>query len=134
MPGKSNYLKAKVINHVLSLEAFTEPSSVFVALYTTAPTDDTLGVEVTGNGYARQEITATNFAVATVTLPQASNQQDITFPTATGGNWGTVVAFALLDAVTSGNMLLWSNLTTSKQVDDGDTVIFRTGQLTYSED
>lgn len=41
-----------------------------------------------------------------VTPVTVTNAASITFPAATA-NWGTVVAFAIYDASTSGNMLMW---------------------------
>jgi hypothetical protein len=42
----------------------------------------------------------------TVTPVNVTNGASITFPAATA-NWGTVVAFAIYDASSSGNMLMW---------------------------
>lgn len=50
------------------------------------------------------------FSAATGSAPSTiTNGSAITFPQATA-NWGTVLAFELRDAVTSGNLLLWDYL------------------------
>lgn len=48
--------------------------------------------------------------------------------------WGTVVAFAILDAATAGNFLYWGDLTASKSIDAGDTAKFAVGELDVTED
>lgn len=85
---------------------FTEPAAVYVALLTTAPTDDTgTGlVEVSGGAYARQA--ATFGSVNNADPSTTANTAAVTFPQSTA-SWGTVVAFALYDAATAGNLLYW---------------------------
>jgi hypothetical protein len=102
-----------VLQHITGYTAiFTEPTA-YIALFTTAPTDDTGtgAVEVSGGAYARvattQGTTGTWAAASTTTDPTTeANALAITFPTATA-NWGTVVAFGMYDAATGGNLLAW---------------------------
>ena len=55
-------------------------------------------------------IVFTAFSAATGSQPSTiTNGAAITFPTATA-NWGTVIAFGLYDASSSGNLLLWDFL------------------------
>lgn len=67
---------------------------------------------LTGNAAINSQGTTDNltfsaFAQSTGTAPATTtNGSTITFPTSTG-NWGTVVAFGLYDAITSGNLLDW---------------------------
>jgi len=63
----------------------------------------------------------------------ATNSADIEFPEATA-NWGTVVAAGVFDASTGGNLLAYSNLTTSKAVSTGDVLRFNTGALDITLD
>jgi hypothetical protein len=118
MPGsKSDFLELELLDHVLggAAMAYTAPTNIHVALFTVAPTDSGGGTEVTGGSYARVQVTnnATNFPAASAGLKQ--NGTAITFAQATA-DWGTVVAFGLFDASTSGNLLYWGWLGT----DDGD--------------
>ena len=53
----------------------------------------------------------------------ASNTAAIEYPTATA-DYGTVVAVGILDAASSGNLLAYANLTTSKVVSSGDVFRF----------
>ena len=123
----TDYLENKLVAHTFSNTAFTSPSSVFVALYTVAPTDSTTGTEVSGGGYARQS------ASFTTTGNAATNASAIEYPTATG-NYGTVVAVAILDASTSGNMLAYATLSASKTISTGDVFRIPAGDLDITLD
>jgi hypothetical protein len=46
----------------------------------------------------------------------------------------TVVAIGIHDALTSGNLLVWGTLSTSKSLDAGDTLRIATGDLDISLD
>ena len=59
---------------------------------------------------------------------QASNTAAIEYPTATA-NYGTVVAVGVLDASSSGNLMAYANLTSSKVVSTGDVFRFNAGDL-----
>ena len=123
----TDYLENKLVAHTFSNTAFTSPSSVFVALYTVAPTDSTTGTEVSGGGYARQS------AAFTTTGNAATNTSAIEYPTATG-NYGTVVATALLDASSGGNMLAFATLSSSKTISTGDVFRIPAGDLDITLD
>lgn len=105
--------------------------SVYVALFTAAPSDSGGGTEVSGNAYARQALSkaAGSWTAGAAGSGQISNTSAITFPTATPAAWGTITHFAIFDASTSGNMILWGVLTASKTVNAGDTFQFAAGQL-----
>lgn len=102
--SKSDYLESKVLDHLLGRTTYTAPATVYVALYTTAPTDAGGGTEVSGGGYARKAVTndATNWPAASG--GSKANGTAIAFPEATA-NWGTVVAWGLFDASSDGNLL-----------------------------
>lgn len=125
MAGFSDYLEDKVLDHVFGGNAYTAPSTLYVALYTVAPTDTGGGTEVSGGGYVRKTST---FNVTGTNPTTASNTAAIEYPTATA-NYGTVVAVGIFDASSSGNLLAYANLTTSKVVSTGDVFRFNTGDL-----
>tara|TARA_R100001463_G_scaffold94567_1_gene149104 strand:- start:424 stop:816 length:393 start_codon:yes stop_codon:yes gene_type:complete len=125
MAGFSDYLEDKVLDHVFGGNAYTAPSTLYVALYTVAPTDTGGGTEVSGGGYVRKTAT---FNVSGTNPTTASNTAAIEYPTATA-NYGTVVAVGIFDASSSGNLLAYANLTTSKVVSTGDVFRFNTGDL-----
>lgn len=124
---KTYYLDNNFLNLALRGIPFTPPTSVNVALYTVAPGVGGGGTEVVGGGYGRQ--------VATFTVPasgQVISTVDILFPVALA-TWGTIVAFALLDASSGGNMLYFGNLSTPRLVLASDQVRFPAGQLVCQE-
>lgn len=131
--SKSDYLENELLDHVLGNSAYSAPATIYVALYTVAPTDSGGGTEVSGGAYAREAVTnnLTNWPAASGGTKQ--NGTAITYSQATA-DWGTVVAFALFDASSGGNMLYWGDLTASKSVELGDTAEFAINGITITED
>lgn len=127
MSAISDYLEAKIINHVLRNTAYTSPgTSIYVALHTASPTDAGGGAEVSGGSYARQQVTAWDAPGATDGHTQNTNA--IVFPTATA-SWGTVTHVGIWDAVSGGNLLFHGALDASKVVDTDDVFQFAAGAL-----
>jgi len=133
MAGKSDYLENKILDFLLGGVSYTPPATVYIALFTAAPTDAGGGTEVSGGGYARVAVANNTTNFPTASNGTKSNGTTITFPTATA-DWGTVVAVGIFDAATGGNLLFWANLTTSKTIQNGDTAQFAAGSLTFTED
>lgn len=136
MAAKTNYLEAALLNAVLRNTSFTSPATVYVGLFTVAPTDAytsgaPTGTEVSGNAYARQ---AATFAAPSGTPRGVANSGTVTFPTATPSGWGTVTHMGIFDASSGGNLLYWEPLAASKTINAGDTANFAAGSLTISED
>lgn len=131
--SKSDYLENEILDHVLGGGDYSRPGTVYIALFTAAPTDAGGGTEVTGGSYARVAVTnnATNWPAAS--SGSKSNGVAFTFTQATA-NWGTVVAFGIFDAASAGNLLYWGDLTASKSVENGDTAEFAVGGITITED
>lgn len=123
----SNYLETKVLDHVFSNTAYTSPSAVYVALFTSNPDEDGSGTEVSGGGYARQ---AGSFSVSGNT---ATTTAAIEYPTATA-DYGTVTHVGVYDALTSGNLLAYAALTDSKNISSGDVFRIPTGELDITLD
>ena len=127
MSSFSDFLENELLDHVFSNAAFSSPTTVYLALFTAAPTDAGGGTEVTGGGYARQAITfgaASGGAIA--------NTGAVPF-TASGANFGDVLAVGVFDALTIGNMLAWDGITTAT-VNDGDTLNFAIGEIDITLD
>jgi len=126
MSEMSNYLENALINVTLRNTAFTAPAAVYVALFTSDPTDAGSGTEVTGGSYAR---TAVTFAAPSngVSLSNA----DCTFTQATAA-WGTVGWIGIYDASTSGNLLYHTPLDVSKAIDTGDIFKIVSGSLSVT--
>ena len=127
MAKLSNYLETELIDHVLRNAAYSSPTTVYIALFTTDPLDDAIGTEITGlGGYARQ---AAAFDAPTDGVTQ--NTDDEEFGPATE-SWGTITHVAIFDAVSTGNMLFHGILDTAKAVGDGDTFKIAAGDLECS--
>lgn len=122
----SNYLENALINGTLRGTTYTAPSAVYVALFTSDPTDAGTGTEVSGGGYARQ--------VATFAAPSNGatvNSAAVEFPQATA-NWGTIGWLGLYDAATGGNLLYHTALTTAKTIDTGDIFKFAASSISVT--
>ena len=152
MSAASNYLEAKLLDHVLKFgngsvtvgtgSGFAPPATLYLALFVNtsgnAATNleaGTLTDEVATAGttaYARQTIA---FDAATGTSPCSSaNTSTITFPTCTNVAWGTITHVAITDSATraAGNVLFYGAVTTSKTIDVGDTFQVSAGNLTIA--
>jgi len=112
----SDTYETTTLNWLFTTGAVTRPTTWYIALYTTAPTDSTAGTEVSGGSYARQAVTMS------VTGDTASNTASIDWPTASA-SWGTIVAASIMDASTGGNIITYGALTVSKTIASGD--VFR---------
>lgn len=140
MAAMTDFLENKLLDFLFRAQALgitgasaaagTGPTTLYVGLLTAAPSDSAAGTEVSGGSYARVSITsalsawagtqsAGSTAASSGTSGTTSNNNAITFPAPTA-NWGVVTHFAIYDASSAGNMLLWGSLTTSKTVNNGD--------------
>ena len=120
MPA-TEYLRTMVGNHVLNNTVYTSPEDLYVALFTTAPTIEGGGTEVTGGSYARAIITFTetatdgefeNNSVSISDMPEA-----------------TVVAIGIYDDETAGNLLAFEQFS-PVSVAASDTYPINAGVLT----
>ena len=125
----SNFLETELLDHVFTNSAYTAPSTLYLSLHTANPDEDGSGTEVStsGTAYARQEVTFT------VSGNTATTDAAVEFPTATA-NFGTVSHVAVWDASTSGNMLAYAALTTSKTIETGDVLRLPAGDLDITLD
>jgi hypothetical protein len=130
MAELSDYMENAIINQMRNVAGVQV--AVYVALFTavTGLEADTgwSGTEVSGGSYARQlaGLTAGSGGLS-------SNAADITFPQATA-NWGVITHCALMDAVTGGHVLMWTQLDASKTINNGDTFKFNAGDLDVTMD
>lgn len=133
--GKGTYWANHMLDLVLGATAFTAPGTVYMAMYTVAPSAGGGGTEASGGSYARAAITnnTTNWPNASGGVKQ--NGTAITFAAATA-DWSSgsnMVAAALWDALTSGNELYFGSLTTAKPVLNGDTASFAINAVSVTE-
>lgn len=127
----SDFSEDEILDHLLGAATYTPPATLYLAVFTAAPTDAGGGTEVTGGSYARLAITnnLTNFPASSGGAK--SNGAVLDMVTASA-SWGTVVAYALFDASSAGNMIGWADLTSPVLINNGDTLRFAAGALTYS--
>lgn len=145
MANMSDYLENKLIDQLFRGQAYSFPATLYMALFIATPTDVAAsGTEVTGGSYARVAVTsslanwagtqgATTTTASTGTNGTTSNNTVITFTTPTA-TWGTVTSFAIFDALTAGNMLIWGPLTISNTISSGNPVNFQISQLSFQID
>lgn len=126
MASASNVTETLLLKYSLTTDAVTRPTAWFIGLHTADVTDAGTGTEVTGNAYAR---TAVSF---TVSGDVATNSATVTFPTASGGNFGTVTHIGIWSASTAGSVYYHGALTASKVVNDGDTFTIQASALTIT--
>ena len=107
MAAISNYLENELLDHVLKNAAYTSPTTVYLALYTSNPTDADSGTECSGGSYARQSITFGSVASGGT----ISNTADITY---TSMPATTVTHVGIHDHVSAGNLLFHGALSSSK--------------------
>lgn len=119
----TDYLQNAVANATLRNTAYSSPGNVFATLYSTAPTESTVGTEIVANGYSRQSVTFSAPSAGSL-----SSNVAVTF-TCSGNNWPVVTAFGVVDATTAGNILYFSGIS-GRTVLVGDSVTFDSGNIT----
>lgn len=108
----------------------TTAGSIWVALYTAAPSDTGGGTEANYTGYARVAVarSGAGWTVSGTSPTQVVNASAVTFGACTAGS-NTITHFGLFDASTSGNLLVYGALSASLSVSAGITPQFASGQL-----
>lgn len=121
MGSLSDYAEIALLDHVFN-SAYTPVATIHLALCTADPTDAGTGATMNecanANGYARTAITFD--APASRAVQQAAI---VTFPQASGGGWGTVTHWAVMDGTVEGadDVLAHGAFTVSKTINDGNT-------------
>lgn len=122
--GISTYLANKLLEHALGKTEYTMPTVIYCAAFVGDPGG--AGSEVSGGGYARQQVT-----IDAATAAAASNSQDILFPEATA-DWGTIDYLCLFDAASSGNTMFYGALSTAKAIGTSDQLKIAAGNFDLS--
>ena len=136
MAAFSDYFESKIIDKLLRNQAYTPPTTIYLALFTavTGLETDNPSAEVSGDTYARQAC-----ALDAASGGVSANTSEIAFPQA-GASWGTITYFALVDHetnVTWGtnvHVLMYGALTVSKAIGAGDTLKVAAGDLDITID
>jgi len=144
MSASSNYLENALLDHVLRNTAYTSPTTVYVALFnsddSTGATSElleagTLTTECTGGAYERQAVT-----FDAISNGSTSNSGNLTWATATDGNWGTITHVAVMDSdvdgqgdsAGQGNVLFYGALDTAREILQDDTFQITASSLTIT--
>jgi hypothetical protein len=121
----SNDLANKLANATVRNVSYTGPATVYVALYSVAPTAATSGTELSGSGYTRETVTFSAPTAGVVTSNVA-----VSFGAATA-DWLPAVAMATVDASTAGN-IMWFKTIATQLVKNGDTLDLDSGAITIT--
>ena len=130
MAAMTDALENRLIDFLFRGQSFTQPTSIQIGLFTSAPNEAGGGTEVAGNNYSRAtlECSLANWAgtkgdatttASSGTSGTTSNNAVITFPTPSGA-WGLVTHFVVFDH--QDNRLFWGALTAGKNIFADDPV------------
>lgn len=130
MPA-SNYVKNNTLDFWLRNQNVTQPSNVWVALYSTNPTAADTGTEVSGGGYARQQAT---FSAPSISgdVSTVQNTASVTFPQLSASA-GTAAYVGLRDSQSGGNLLFYEALPTAITLLQGYTPYWAAGELKVTQ-
>lgn len=126
--AKTQFWRDKILN-LLKNTSVTGITTCYVGLFTAAPNDAYTSGSPTGTevpalyAYVREAITWSTVNVVANTGDNIDNSVQITFPTASGGNWGTIVDVGIFDAATAGNLMYFGLLGAPQVVNNGNQFI-----------
>ena len=137
MSAASNYLENKLLDHTLKYGTapYTGVATLYLALFTNTSTNAAANLEAgtltdevstSGTAYARKAVTFASASSGT-----SATNATVTFDAATS-TWGSITHVAVMDAVSSGNVLFYGAVTTAKTIESGDTFQVSSGNLTIS--
>ena len=124
MSALSDYAENLVVNVLLRNASHTGAATVYLALFTSNPTDAGTGTETSYTNYVRKAVTFTNPSDGV-----SANSAQIDF--AANGSAGavTITHIGVFDASVAGNLIFHAALTTSKTLQPGDVLSFAAGAL-----
>ena len=126
MAQMSNFLENKLIDHVFRNITYGQAGTLYLAVYSSDPTDADIGTELTGNGYARKAI---SFDAPSDGVTQ--NTAEVILDAATA-DWIEATHVALRDALTGGNLIMHQALTNPVTVLDTNNFRMPLGQFTLT--
>lgn len=132
MSAFSDYLETELGNLTLRGGTYTS-GPVYMALFTSDPTDADTGGELTDSGYSR--LVAHASAVSDGFIAEGNgvfkNGNPISFPAIQDAEV-SITHWALFTAATGGNMLYHAALTTPKTLDVDDVLNFPVGSVSVT--
>lgn len=125
MSSFTNALETDVLTHFFTTStAPTRPTTWYLSLHTADPGETgSASAEVSGNAYARVAVTFS------VSGNNASNSAAVEFAAASPATWGTITHVGIMTAETSGTMIAYGALASSRTVAAGDVLRVQTGDL-----
>lgn len=128
---KSNASKQMVLNFLCRNQSVAQPTQLFLALYSTNPTDADVGTEANYAGYQRQAVTfgAPTISGGSANITNIAIVQFNVVPSASG----TIAFAALRTAQTGGDLVYYGTLAATYQLNQGVQPIVPIGALTVSE-
>lgn len=135
MSAFSDYLEEGILQHTLRGNSLPTPSTIYIALFSSDPTDAASGNEVTDSGYVRQDAAKGGTIDSGWTAPatssdgkMTSNAKLVQFPPIADGTV-TVSHYAIFDAQTGGNMLYHAPFTVAKTLEINDVLSIDVGGI-----
>lgn len=132
MPGKSDFLENKMLDHVLGGGDYVRPATLYLALYTAGPDDAGVGTEFSGSGYTRASVANTSTSFPAAVAGAKSNGVEISFPLASAA-WNGLTGVAIFDAAIDGNCLFSTTFASPVSVPSGQRLQFAVGELDFTE-
>ena len=124
MGSLSDYSEKAVLDHILKVNPFSQPTNLYIGLSKTDPLDNGSGIlEPSGGGYER--ILCNSWTVGS---RLAYNTSAVTFPVATDDQ-GTLTHFFVADADVAGNMISHGLLSEPKTILNGKQLSLSAGKL-----
>jgi hypothetical protein len=136
MSTVSNYLKGVILDKVFINPSVLDIENIYIGLWHTTVLDELGDIqysnEVSSPSYSRAVVPFSVGTFSEVFDNQIKNSIEITFPEA-GESWGLITHVAFFDVISDeyeeGHLLFYSALSTSRQVDAGDTVRFPSSSI-----
>ena len=110
----SNDLANKLINATVRKVSYTTPAQAYVALYTSDPTKENTGIEVSAPTYYRMALT-----MGTPADGFSENISEMEWAVASTV-WGTITHIGVMDAEVLGNLMYFTELVEPKNITVGD--------------
>src|SRR6056297_1957085 len=127
MAALSDVYETEVLEWLFTGTTVTRPTSFYIGLFTSDPTDAGTGTEVSGGAYVREA------ATFSVTGDTATTSAAVEWPVATA-NWGTITHVGVYDALSGGNLIAHAALTASKTINTDDVFRIPAGDLDITID
>lgn len=140
MGAFSNYLESGMLNHIFKQVPYVAPSSLYIGLNKSFIVNDLesgITDEPTIGSYARQQYISSGNRWANPYELNSSmatyNNYPIEFPLATAAI-GQVSGIFISDSPTSGNILFFAGLSSSRNIREGDQFVIPSGSLKITLD